>query len=88
MRPKRSLVLLALGGAAGFVLGRYPAETFAKVRSVTGTGVGLARERVGPRIAAKSPLGRTGGHRAAADQPPGSGEFINGTSPYAARPRP
>ncbi|TQL69121.1 hypothetical protein FB381_3023 [Nocardioides albertanoniae] len=88
MKTKRNLFVFALGGAAGFILGRYPREALEKARGVAGAGVGVARDRVGPAAAAKLPLNRTGGHRAATAQAPGSDGVINGTSPYASKAHP
>lgn len=75
MRIKRNLFTLALGGVAGYLVGRHPRETFEKVRGGAGMTVGLARERIGI-MSRTFPLGRPGDHRAPTTQPPETGDDV------------
>ena len=82
MRTKRNLFTFALGGVLGYLVGRYPTETYDKVRGGAAMTVGLARERL--------PFPGAGGHRAPTAQPPETGDdVIDRTSTaYVARPHP
>lgn len=88
MRTKRNLVTFALGGVAGYVVGRYPAATYEKLRDGAGITVGLARERVGMISGSTFPLGRSGDHRAPT-QPAEAADVVERTSTaYVSRPHP
>ena len=83
MRTKRNLLLLAVGGVAGYVVGRHPEGVSDTVRSTAD----LARERA--RKMSSSTLGRSGDHRAAASAPESADSVVERTSTaYVARPRP
>ncbi|MEI7058160.1 hypothetical protein WBG06_20200 [Nocardioides sp. CCNWLW239] len=85
---KRNLVTFALGGAAGYVVGRYPTATYEKLRDGAGMTVGLARERIGV-MADTFPLGRNGDHRAPTTQPAADDGVADRTSTaYVSRPHP
>ncbi|MEU6137297.1 hypothetical protein [Nocardioides sp. NPDC047086] len=89
MRTKRNLFTFALGGVAGYVVGRYPAATYEKLRDGAGVTVGMARERIG--IMSESfPIGRPGYHRAPAAQPsePADGPLDRTSTAYVSRPHP
>lgn len=89
MRTKRNLFTFALGGVAGYVVGRYPAATYEKLRDGAGLTAGVARDRFGTMTQA-FPLGRTGDHRAPTTQPPETGDDVNErtSAPYATRAHP
>ena len=59
MRTKRNLFTFALGGVVGYVVGRYPAATYEKLRDGAGMTLSLARERIGI-MSETFPLGRPG----------------------------
>ncbi|WP_406031849.1 hypothetical protein OG801_25405 [Nocardioides sp. NBC_00163] len=89
MRTKRNLFTFALGGVIGYVVGRYPAATYEKLRDGAGMTLSLARERIGI-MSETFPLGRPGDHRAPTTQPPETGDdVIDRTSTaYVSRPHP
>lgn len=88
MRTKRNLFTFALGGVVGYVVGRYPAATYEKLRDGAGITLGLARERIGI-MSETFPIG-PGDRRAPTTQPPETGDdVIDRTSTaYVSRPHP
>jgi hypothetical protein len=89
VRTKRSLFTFALGGVAGYVVGRYPAATYEKLRDGAGITMGLARDRIG--IVSKTfPLVRPGYHRAPTAPSPetADGVFERTSTAYVSRPHP
>ena len=89
MRTKRNLFTFALGGVAGYVVGRYPAATYEKLRDGAGITLGLARERIG-MMSETLPIGRPGYHRAPTTPPPDNadGVFERTSTAYVSRPHP
>ncbi|SDK47333.1 hypothetical protein SAMN05428985_104142 [Nocardioides sp. YR527] len=89
MRTKRNLFTFALGGVAGYLVGRYPRETLEKVRGGAGMTVGLARERIG-MMSQALPFARAGDHRAVTTQPPETGDDVvdRTSTAYVSRPHP
>ncbi|MER6973539.1 hypothetical protein ABT304_20920 [Nocardioides sp. NPDC000445] len=89
MRTKRHLFTFALGGVAGYVVGRYPAATYEKLRDGAGITLGLARERIGI-MSETFPIGRPGHHRAPTNPPPDNadGVFERTSTAYVSRPHP
>ncbi|MDQ4113661.1 MAG: hypothetical protein M3306_21565 [Actinomycetota bacterium] len=88
MRTKRNLFTFALGGVAGYVVGRYPAATYEKLRDGAGIILGLARERIGIMSEA-FPIGRHGYHRAPTQPPDNAdGVFERTSTAYVSRPHP
>ncbi len=86
MRTKRNLFTFALGGVAGYIVGRYPTATYETLRDGAGVTLGMARERIGT---IPLPFGHTGGHRARTTDPPVADEGIERTSAaYVSRPHP
>ena len=89
MRTKRHLFTFALGGVAGYVVGRYPAATYEKLRDGAGITMGLARDRIGI-LSETFPLARPGYHRAPAAPSPetADGVFERTSTAYVSRPHP
>jgi len=89
VRTKRNLFTFALGGVVGYVVGRYPAATYEKLRDGAGIALGLARERIGI-MSETFPLGRPGYHQAPDAPSPEAGDgVIDRTSAaYVSRPHP
>lgn len=87
MRTKRNLLTFALGGVAGYVVGRYPAATYEAFRNGAGATVGMARERIGTMTL---PFGHTGDHRARTTQPAETGDDVieRTSTAYVSRPHP
>ncbi|MFI5627513.1 hypothetical protein ACIA03_28920 [Nocardioides sp. NPDC051685] len=86
MRTKRNLFTFALGGAAGFIVGRYPAATYETLRDGAGATLGMARKRIGTM---PLPFGHTGDHRARSAAPTEAVDDIERTSAaYVSRPHP
>ncbi|MER7555566.1 hypothetical protein ABTZ46_01410 [Nocardioides sp. NPDC126508] len=86
MRTKRNLFTFALGGVAGYIVGRYPAATYETLRDGAGATLGMARERIGTM---PLPFGNTGDHRARTTAPPAPDEDLERTSTaYVSRPHP
>ncbi|MGY0390242.1 hypothetical protein ACWZJV_25000 [Nocardioides sp. WG-D5] len=87
MRTKRNIFTFALGGVAGYIVGRYPAATYETLRDGAGATVGMARERIGTM---NLPFGHAGDHRARGTQPAAAGDdLIERTSTaYVSRPHP
>jgi hypothetical protein len=84
VRTKRSLFTFALGGLAGYIVGRYPAATYETLRDGAGVTVGMARDRMSTMTL---PFGHTGDHRARTT--PSTGEDLERTSTaYVSRPHP
>ncbi|GGR64624.1 hypothetical protein J2S40_001185 [Nocardioides luteus] len=84
MRTKRNLLLLAVGGVAGYVVGRHPEGVSDTVRSTAD----LARARA--RKVSSSTLGRSGDHRGSGTPAPESADSVveRTSTAYVARPRP
>lgn len=83
MSGKRNLLLLALGGVAGYVVGRHPDGVSDTVRSAAD----LARQRTGRMTG--STFGRSGGHRAAEHASEGGAGIVGSASTAdVARPHP
>lgn len=83
MSTARDLLTFAVGGAAGFIVGRYPHETLEKVRGGVGLTLDFARERI-DIMTESLPLRRSGGHRAGSPLP--SGMVLDRTTmPYSGR---
>ncbi|WP_328531447.1 hypothetical protein OG984_10040 [Nocardioides sp. NBC_00368] len=87
MRTKRSLFTFALGGVAGYIVGRYPAATYETLRDGAGVTVGMARDRIGTMTLR---FGHAGDHRARTTEPSEAGDgFVERTSTaYVSRPHP
>lgn len=86
MRTKRNLFTFALGGVAGYIVGRYPTATYETLRDGAGATLGMARHRIG---AMPLHFGHTGDHRAHTTAPPAVDEDIERTSTaYVSRPHP
>ena len=86
MRTKRNLFTFALGGVAGYIVGRYPAATYETLRDGAGATLGMARDRIGTM---PFHLGHTGDHRAHTTAATEAGADIERTSAaYVSRPHP
>jgi hypothetical protein len=86
VRTKRNLFTFALGGVAGYIVGRYPAATYETLRDGAGVTLGMARDRIGTM---PLPFGHAGDHRARTTAAPAPDDDIERTSAaYVSRPHP
>ena len=85
MRTKRNLFTFALGGVAGYLVGRYPAATYETLRDGAGATLGMARDRIGTLPFG---VGHTGDHRARAAAPLANEDIERTSAAYVSRPHP